>query len=288
MTDPRGGGISVVVNTLEAERYLRYALRSVVAWATEVVVADMGSTDATVAIAEALGARVVPCPRGDCVEAGRGVAVAAAREAWVLLLDADELVPFGLSRRLREIAAHGAVDAVRIPRVNYLLGAPLLHTGWNPARDRHLRFFRPGLVGLPTRIHEPVRARPEARTLDLPYVPGEALLHFNYTDVDDFVARLARYTSVEATHAVARGEHGGPVRALGGALREWLVRYGWHGGWRDGWRGFHLAALMAAYRLIVQAKIASRERLGPEADVIAAYAGEAERVLAEYPPPARP
>jgi len=275
-------GISVVVNTLDAERYLPYALRSVATWASDVVVVDMGSTDRTVAIAEELGARVVPCARADCVEGARAFAVAQARAPWVLLLDADELVPFGLSRRLQEIAAEGRVDVVRVPRRNHLLGGPLLHTGWNPERDRHVRFFRPGTVDMPTRIHEPLRAQAGARVLDLPYAPDEALVHFNYTDVDDFVARLARYTSVEAAQAVARGERAGGARALGGALREWLIRYLWHGGWRDGWRGFHLALLMAVYPIVVQAKIASRERLGSEEDVLRTYVRDAEQVLAEY------
>src|SRR6185436_15293575 len=100
-------GISVVVNTLDAERYLPYALRSVAPWATEMVVVDMASTDRTVAIARELGARVVPCARADCVEAARAFAVAQARAPWVLLLDADELVPVDLSRRLQAIVAEG-------------------------------------------------------------------------------------------------------------------------------------------------------------------------------------
>lgn len=277
-------GISVVVNTLDAERYLSYALRSVATWASEVVVVDMASTDRTVAIAHELGARVVPCARADCVEAARAFAVAQARAPWVLLLDADELVPIELSRRLQAIANEGLVDVVRVPRRNYLLGAPLLHTGWNPERDRQVRFFRPGTVVFPTRIHEPLRGHAGARALDLSYAPNEALLHFNYTDVDDFVARLARYTTIEADHAVARGERAGRARALGGALREWLVRWVWHGGWRDGWRGFHLALLMAVYRIVVEAKIASREQLGSEADVLRVYVREAEQVLARYRP----
>lgn len=274
--------ISVVVNTLDAERHLAHALRSVASWAAEIVVVDMESTDRTVAIAGAHGARVVSHPRADCVEAARAFAVAQATGPWVLLLDADELVPIGLSRRLAALATANAVDVVRLPRVNYLLGAPLLHTGWNPVRDRHARFFRPGSVVLPTRIHEPIQAAAGARLLELPYVPGEALVHFNYTDVDDFVARLDRYTTVEADHAHARGERASAARGVGAALREWLVRYGRHGGWRDGWRGVHLALLMACYRVIVQAKLAARERLGSGADVAREYADEAERMLAEY------
>jgi glycosyltransferase involved in cell wall biosynthesis len=284
-------GIAVVVNTLDAERQLPYALRSVASWAAEIVVVDMASTDRTVAIARDFGARVVAHARADCVEPARAFAVAQATQPWILLLDADELVPVGLSRRLRQIARSDAFDVVRIPRLNYLLGAPLLHTGWNPERDRHVRFFRPAAVTMPTRIHEPLRAMPGARTSDLAYVRSEALIHFNYTDVDDFVARLARYTSVEAAHAIAHGDRASGGRGLGAALREWGVRYLWHGGWRDGWRGFHLALLMACYRVVVQAKMASRERLGPAGEVERGYAREAERMLAEYavtdpPPPA--
>jgi len=240
------------------------------------------STDRTVAIAREHGARVVPHPRADCVEPARAFAVAQATRPWVLLLDADELVPRALSHRLAAVVATDAVDVVRIPRVNYLLGAPILHTGWNPDRDRHARFFRPGSVVLPTRIHEPIRAAASARLLELPYAPGEALVHFNYTDVDDFVARLDRYTTVEADHAHARGERASVGKALGAALREWLVRYCRHSGWRDGWRGAHLTLLMGCYRVIVQAKLAAREHLGSGADVARDYAGEAERVLAEY------
>lgn len=274
--------ISVVVNTLDAARVLAFALRSVAAWAAEIVVVDMDSTDDTVAIARAHGARVVPHPRADCVEAARAFAVAAAREPWVLVLDADEMVPLGLSRRLRAIAAADDAEAVRIPRVNHLLGAPLLHTGWGPERDRHVRFFKPDAVELPTRIHAPIAPRAGARIVELDAFPGEMLVHFNYTDVDDFVARLARYTTVEADQAHARGERDGVLRGLAGAMREWTARWLWHGGWRDGWRGAHLALLMAAYRVVVQAKLASRRRLGSGDDVRRAYDREAERLLGAY------
>ena len=54
MTDARTG-ISVVVNTLEAERHLPYALRSVASWVDEMVVVDMESTDRTVSESAAAG-----------------------------------------------------------------------------------------------------------------------------------------------------------------------------------------------------------------------------------------
>jgi len=278
-------GISVVLNVRDEERHLPYALRSVASWAADVVVVDMASTDATVRIAESLGARVFPHERLAWVEPARAFAIAQARCPWILLLDADELVPEPLSRRLRELARHGEADVVRLPRVNYLLGGPLLSTGWNPSREMHARFFRRGAVLIPDRLHQPFRPRPGMRSLDLPYVEGEALVHFNYVDVDHFVAKLDRYTTLEAEHALARGERSSGRRALAEALREWAARYLRHGGFRDGWRGFYLALLMAFYRITVQAKMASRERLGSAADVDRSYAREAERLLAEYRTP---
>jgi glycosyltransferase involved in cell wall biosynthesis len=283
MTEPhRPPGISVVLNTLDEERHLPYALRSVVGWATEIVVVDMASRDRTVDVARRFGARVVPHAPIGWVEPARSVAIGHATQPWVLLLDADELVPVGLSRRLLAIAARDDVDVVRMPRINYLLGAPLLHTGWNPTREMHARFFRPGAVAMPTRLHQPFRPVTGARVLDLAYVAGEALVHFNYTDVDHFVAKLAHYTTLEADHAIAHGDPTGGGRALWEATREWLVRYVWHGGWRDGWRGFHLSLLMAFYRIVVHAKIASRHRLGSAATVDREYQRAAEELLAAY------
>ncbi len=68
---------------------LREYLRSVHGFADEMVV-DTGSTDATVAIAEAAGARVeqIPWP-GDFAPA-RNQALKILNGDWVLVLDADE------------------------------------------------------------------------------------------------------------------------------------------------------------------------------------------------------
>jgi glycosyltransferase involved in cell wall biosynthesis len=65
-------------------------LRSVQGFADEMVVVDTGSTDATVAIAEAAGARVeqIPWP-GDFAPA-RNQALEFLNGDWVLVLDADE------------------------------------------------------------------------------------------------------------------------------------------------------------------------------------------------------
>jgi glycosyltransferase involved in cell wall biosynthesis len=272
--------ISAVVNTLDAERFLAYALRSVAPWVAEIVVVDMESTDATVAVAERFGARVVPHPRTGFVEAARAFACAQARGTWLLVLDADEIVPPALARRLRAVAAGDEADVVRIARVNHLLGGALLHSGWNPERDRHTRFFKRGMVEHPAALHAGPRPVAGARTMTL--APEEALVHFNYVDVDEFLGRLNRYTGVEAAQAFARGTRASRRAALAGAAREWLTRYVRHRGYRDGWRGFYLSLMMALSPIVTQAKLAELEAAGPRDATVRRYRDSAEEVLAGY------
>ena len=286
MTSPAVGHrrptISVVVNTLNEEHRLPLALRSVRGWVDEIVVVDMHSDDRTVAVAEAFGARIFLHERLSYADPARAFALAQATGEWVLILDADELVPYPLSRRLREVATADEVDIVSIPWRNYLLGAALDHTGWGLGQDRHRRFFRRGSVTVRADIHDYLHAEGGARVLDLPVEPGLAVVHFNYRDVTQFVEKLNRYTSIEAAAAAAAGRRGGAARATVGALREFAGRFVRRGGWRDGWRGFYLSALMAMYRLVVAAKLEESRRNGSPAAVDEAYREIAERVLAEY------
>ena len=271
--------ISVVIHTRNEERNLPYALRSVRGWVDEILVVDMDSTDGTVAIAQSAGARVIRHQPMGFVEPARAFGCAQTTGDWILVLDADEVIPPALARRLAEVATRGEVDAVRIPRLNYLLGGPLRHSGWNPERDRLLRFFRRGAVEISARIHEPFRPVTGARVLDLGPEAGQEIVHFNYVDVVQFIDRLNRYTTIEAEQARERGERGSIGRALWRAGREWLARYGKHRGYRDGWRGFYLSAFMAVYRLVADAKLTELERVGSRAEVDRRYRDAAERIL---------
>jgi tetratricopeptide (TPR) repeat protein len=80
--------LSMIVRN-EAAR-IEACLRSVQGFVDEMVVLDTGSTDATIAIAEALGARVLRIPWPGDFAPARNQALEAARGDWVLVLDADE------------------------------------------------------------------------------------------------------------------------------------------------------------------------------------------------------
>lgn len=78
--------LSVVIPALNAASHLPGCLAAVAA-AGETVVVDGGSSDATAALAQRLGARVIAAPRGRGSQLAAGTA--AARGEWLLLLHAD-------------------------------------------------------------------------------------------------------------------------------------------------------------------------------------------------------
>src|SRR3989344_1312352 len=110
------GKISVVINTLNEEKNIERAMKSV-NWAGEIVVCDMYSEDNTVEIAKKLGAKICFHKKTNYVEPARNFAISKATGDWILVLDADEEIPDSLSKRLQEIAEKmHQINFVEIPR----------------------------------------------------------------------------------------------------------------------------------------------------------------------------
>jgi glycosyltransferase involved in cell wall biosynthesis len=80
---------AVVIARDEASR-IAACVRALVAAAAEVVVADTGSSDATPALAEQAGARVIRRLWDDDFSAARNFAAGQAAHDWILQVDADE------------------------------------------------------------------------------------------------------------------------------------------------------------------------------------------------------
>jgi glycosyltransferase involved in cell wall biosynthesis len=274
--------ITVVINTLNEERNLSYALRSVESWADQIVIVDMHSDDRTVAIARSFAAEVYLHERMGFVEPARAFGIAQAVGDWILLLDADELIPRQLSRELLDIAASDGADVVSIPMVNLLLGSPMRGAGWGPAQDRHIRFFRRGHLAMPTEIHGSMQPVEGSRRYEIQYRDGVAMIHFSSMNSAQFIEKLNRYTDVEAYQAHERGERHGDVRSIIAAAKEFSVRYFLRAGYRDGWRGLYLSIFMAFYRIAAGAKMHEIYSIGSRESVRRRYNQEAERLLAEY------
>jgi rSAM/selenodomain-associated transferase 2 len=102
--------ISVVVPTLDEAAALPALLRALAAQgeAHEIIVADGGSADATVALARAAGARVVTASRGRGAQLAAGAAAGRGEVLW--FVHADTMVPYAAMRAmLRALDPPGVV-----------------------------------------------------------------------------------------------------------------------------------------------------------------------------------
>ena len=166
------------------------ALRGV---ADEIVVHDTGSTDGTIALARARGARVIEGEWHDDFALARNAALAACRGTWVLHVDADDVLT-GDGQALRRLLRHAPtdVDAFLVEIEN------LLDDGTGRSyTNRACRVFRRDRGRWQGRIHEQVVAGGSGSVLRTSPSPLPVrLLHSGYLggemERQDKVARNVR------------------------------------------------------------------------------------------------
>jgi glycosyltransferase involved in cell wall biosynthesis len=242
----------------------------------------MYSEDRTVEIARSFGAKVFLHEKLGFADPARAFALEQATGDWILVLDADEMIPFPLSKVLLEVTRSGNVDAVGMPMLNYFFGSPLMHTNCEPRKGAKIRFFRKGYMRAASTIHNYLQLVPGSRLLKLDYEPGIAMIHFAYSDSQDFMEKLGRYTGIEAQQALERGERATPLGALAKAAREFAARYIKGRGFQDGWRGFYISLFYSFYWIVAAAKLRELTTVGSRAGVESLYRQEAEGILNGY------
>lgn len=145
--------VSLCLIAKDEEPRIAGAIASGQGLADEVIVVDGGSTDGTVALARAAGARVIEMGNSDNLSANRNAAIDASTGDWVVFLDCDELIvnPTGL-RAFLESDKVEALDGLAIKQL-------YLDANDKPTEALYpVRIFRRGRVRYKYRWHEkPVR-----------------------------------------------------------------------------------------------------------------------------------
>jgi len=188
--------LSVIVLTLNEERNIGDCLESV-SWADEIIVADSGSTDRTVEIARKYTERILTIAWTG-YGAARNTAIAVSTGDWILWLDADERVGPELAAEVRAIVNDTACpyDGFLVARRAYFLESGS-STAAVPIAGAAL--FRRGKGSFTeTRSTSVSSSQAGGRT-------DHDILHFTDPDLDHYLTKFNRYTSLAAGDLQAAG-----------------------------------------------------------------------------------
>lgn len=244
--------LSAIVITKDEAAKIGACLDSL-AFCDERIVVDCGSTDGTIDIARAKGARV---EHHDWAGFGpqKNYALSLATGDWVLSIDADETVSPGLAAEIERAIASPAADAYEFPRLSMFCGHAMYHSAWYP--DYVLRLFRRGTARFTDdSVHERVVPQgPVARlTAHLDHMPVER--------IEQALARMDRYSTLAAEAMVKKGQRvwflSGIFHGYWAFIRLYFLRLGF----LDGKQGFLLAVATAegSYYKYMKAWLRSRK-----------------------------
>ncbi|MHC4992137.1 MAG: glycosyltransferase family 2 protein [Planctomycetota bacterium] len=228
MNNRRRVPIDVMIITHNEALNLPHSLKAVQGWTNKIFVIDSGSTDGTQDIARDHGAEVVHHDwEGYARQKNWGLRTLPFESAWILIIDADEVITETGRSRLIDIATR-PVDEVKengffINRLTYFLGQPIRHCGYYPSWN--LRFFKRGKGVYEDReVHEHV-----VISDPVGYIK-EPMLHDDRRGLEHYVAKHNRYSSLEARallSEIRRELPPGQEANLSAAARRrrWLKRY---------------------------------------------------------------
>ena len=247
--------ISVVINTYNAEKFLRRVLDSAKDF-DEIVICDMESTDSTLDIAREYGCKIITFPKGECniVEPARNFAIQSASSDWVLVVDADELVTSELRNYLYHcIRNEDCPKGLFIPRNNLFMGK-FSHANFP---DFQLRFFiRKGTVWPPYIHRIPVV---QGTVEKLPRKKSLALVHLADDSMKTMMKKTDLYSDNEVEKKMNKGYGYGALiyRPIFRFFKSFVLK----GGFRDGIEGFVCAGFEAFYQFIIICKIIERKKI---------------------------
>jgi len=245
-----GLSLSVAIVCKNNEGTIARTLDSVRGLATEIVALDSGSTDGTIALLEAHGARVERVAWKGHV-ATKQAALEACSQEWILSLDSDESLESDLRGSIERALSRRSpsVPGFEVNRKVFYRDRPL-NFAWQP--EWRLRLVRHGAArwgGMDP--HDKLALVTPGRTERL----NGTLRHDSIGTFAEFFAKQAAHARTMAESMRREGRRGSVTKLLtsppGALLKQLVLKQAW----RDGWPGVLAAASTAAGSLIKHAML---------------------------------
>ncbi|PIV00250.1 hypothetical protein COS54_03385 [Candidatus Shapirobacteria bacterium CG03_land_8_20_14_0_80_39_12] len=185
--------LSVALATFNEGLSIKECLESIKNLAQEIVVVDGSSTDNTVEIARSFGAKAIITTNKPIFHINKQQAIDECQGDWVLLLDADEVVPSDLAEEIKTVIQDGVSGTVAywLKRRKMFLGKWMKKGGQYP--DPVVRLFKKGRAFLPCQsVHEQMKVDGEIGWLK------NDLIHLPTCSFTSYLTKDNRYSTLTA------------------------------------------------------------------------------------------
>ncbi len=234
--------LTVVILTKNEEENIVEVIKNARKVTEKVLIIDSGSTDKTVELAEANGAKVIYRKWDNDFSAQRNFALQNVATDWVLYLDADERINDELAEAILKAAKDPAKAMYRVIRRNSAFGREFKYGVLAP--DSVIRMFPKNLAEWQGKVHESPVGNLPVKTL-----PG-FLKHYTYKDFSQYLDKMNSYAAIGAQNNKAKNKKASVIKDL--VLRPifaFVKMYFLKKGFMEGWLGFALSVNYANYTL---------------------------------------
>ena len=242
--------LSVVVITFNEERNIARCLDSVKEIADEIVVVDSYSTDRTVEICKAYGAKVIQHQFDGHIQQ-KNYALAQSSLYAVLSLDADEELSDELRKSIASVKAAWNYDGYAMNRLTNYCGAWIHHGGWYP--DRKIRLFDKR-KGRWTGINPHDRYACDDPSAPVGTLRGD-ILHYSYYSISDHVKQVDYFTEISARILYEQKRKASLGRLLIAPVFRFFRDYILKAGFLDGYYGFVVCMISSQAVFLKYAKL---------------------------------
>ena len=207
-------------------------------FADEIVIVDSFSTDNTVALAQKFPKVKVVQRKFDNFSSQKNFAIDQASNNWIVFFDPDEEITEGLRDEMLQALESPKANAFFVKRQLYFMGKKIKYSGFQT--DWVIRLFHKG--------HNRYNGQLVHETIDTEGKTGKLksrLPHHTYKSLDDYTAKLHRYSKLQAKMLHAKGKRPNMIHFLWRPFYRFWHQYLIRLGILDGKEGFILAYINA-------------------------------------------
>ena len=236
--------ISVVIITNNEAHIIANTLQSLQAVTSDIVVVDSGSTDETVAICKKFLANVI-----ETGWAGYGInknmGIEAAKNDWILSLDADEAIDTELQQSLLQLTLSNDKEVFDLRFKNFFCNKWIRFGEWG--FDWHIRLFnRKRVHWNNVAVHENLVFPADVKVTKL---KGN-VLHYTVHNRKEYDAKTDHYARINAKKYVEAGKRPNLFKQYFSPIFAFIQHYIFRLGFLDGAEGFIIAKTTARYTFL--------------------------------------